>query len=156
MTSPEPQLARPDPLDEAWLLACDNTTLDTVFRQSPAGPVPDGDTTGTLLAWPGTRVTKPLARLVRALVWQGKVLDRRAGILRNKVTPLGLRLVKARLCVANSWVDGRDCVLIDYSATSVLARMVRDEIRLVGPGLYLGVVWLRRKRVGWFVIRSSG
>lgn len=157
MTSPGPSLdIRATPLDETVLLGYRNSMLDTLFRQSPAGPIPDGDTKGTLLAWPGTWLAKPLALLVRVVVWQGKVLDSREALLRNKVTPLGLRLVKARLSIAASRVDGQDCVLIDYSKTSILARMVRDEIRLVAPGLYLGVVWLWRKRVGWFTIRSVG
>ncbi|MGV0743114.1 hypothetical protein [Mycolicibacterium sp. XJ870] len=156
MTRPEPELNRATPLNEAALLGYSDGTLDMLFRQSPAGAIPDGDTRGTLLAWPGTWVTKPLAFLVRVIVWQGKVLDRRNAVLRNKISPIGLHLIKARLSVAHSWVDGQDCVLIDYSKTSTLARMVRDEIRLVGPGLYLGVVWLWRKRVGWFMIRSTG
>jgi hypothetical protein len=33
--------------------------------------------------------------------------------------------------------------------------MVRDELRQVGPALYLGVIWLWRKRVGWFTLRSA-
>lgn len=156
MTRPEPELTGPTTLDESLLLGCRNSALDLLFRQSVAGPIPDGDTRGTLLAWPGTWLAKPLAQLVRVIIWQGKVLDRREGVLRNKVTPFGLRLVKARLSIASSWVDSADCVLIDYSKTSFLARMVRDEIRQVGPGLYLGVVWLWRKRVGWFTIRSTG
>lgn len=156
MTSPEPELTRRMALDESLLLGYPNSALDLLFRQSEAGPIPDGDTRGTLLAWPGTRLAKPLALLVRVIIWQGKVLDRREGVLRNKVTPFGLRLVKARLSIASSWVDDGDCVLIDYSTTSFLARMVRDEIRQVGPDLYLGVVWLWRKRVGWFTIRSTG
>ncbi|MBN3511088.1 hypothetical protein [Mycolicibacterium nivoides] len=156
MTSPEPELTRRMALDESLLLGYPNSALDLLFRQSEAGPIPDGDTRGTLLAWPGTWLAKPLALLVRVIVWQGKVLDRREGVLRNKVTPFGIRLVKARLSIASSWVDDGDCVLIDYSTTSFLARMVRDEIRQVGPGLYLGVVWLWRKRVGWFTIRSTG
>jgi hypothetical protein len=156
MTSPEPELTRRMALDESLLLGYPNSALDLLFRQSEAGPIPDGDTRGTLLAWPGTWLAKPLALLVRVIIWQGKVLDRREGVLRNKVTPFGLRLVKARLSVASSWVDDGDCVLIDYSTTSFLARMVRDEIRQIGPGLYLGVVWLWRKRVGWFTIRSTG
>lgn len=155
MTRPEPGLPRTTPLDESALLGYRNSELDMLFRQAEAGPIPDGDTQGTLLAWPGTWVAAPLARLVRVLIWQGKVLDRREGMLRNKLTPFGLRLVKARLSVTASWVDSADCVLIDYSKTSILARMVRDEIRLIGPGLYLGVVWLWRKRVGWFTIRST-
>jgi hypothetical protein len=32
--------------------------------------------------------------------------------------------------------------------------MVRDEVRLVAPGLYLGVVWLWKRRVGWFTLRQ--
>ncbi|WP_209446937.1 hypothetical protein [Mycolicibacterium septicum] len=156
MTSPEPELTRRMALDESLLLGYPNSALDLLFRQSEAGPIPDGDTRGTLLAWPGTWLAKPLALLVRVIIWQGKVLDRREGVLRNKVTPFGLRLVKARLSIASSWVDDGDCVLIDYSTTSFLARMVRDEIRQVGPDLYLGVVWLWRKRVGWFTIRSTG
>ncbi|CRZ17641.1 hypothetical protein [Mycolicibacterium neworleansense] len=149
-------MTRTEPIDESALLGYSNSMLDILFRQSASGPIPDGDTRGTLLGWPGTSVTKPLAWLVRVLIWQGKVLDRREGVLRNKLTPFGLRLVKARLSIASSWVDNGDCVLIDYSTTSFLARMVRDEIRQVGPGLYLGVVWLWRKRIGWFTIRSTG
>jgi hypothetical protein len=143
------------PLTEETLLGTANSALDAVFRGSPAGPIPDGDTRGTVLAWPGTWLAKPLAFLVHLIVWKGKVLNRREALLRNKITPLGLRLIKARLSFDDSWVDGRQCILIDYSKTSFVARMVRDEIRLVGPGLYLGVVWLWRRRVGWFTIRSS-
>ena len=36
--------------------------------------------------------------------------------------------------------------MLDYSQTSIVAHWIRDEIRLVSPGLYLGVVfWDRRK-----------
>ena len=34
------------------------------------------------------------------------------------------------------------------------ARSVRDEIRLVGPQLYLGVIWLGGRRIGWFTLRE--
>jgi hypothetical protein len=143
------------PLTEGVLLGTANSALDALFRNSPAGPIPDGDTRGTVLAWPGTRLAKPLAVLVYLIAWKGKVLNRREALLRNKITPLGLHLVKAQLSYDDSWVDQRRCILIDYSTTSFVARMVRDEIRLVGPGLYLGVVWLWRRRVGWFTIRTS-
>jgi hypothetical protein len=143
------------PITEDVLLGTANNALDALFRQSPPGPMPDGDTRGTLLAWPGTRLAKTLALLVYLIAWKGKVLNRREALLCNKITPLGLHLIKARLSFDDSWVDGRECILIDYSKTSFVARKVRDEIRLVGPGLYLGVVWLWRRRVGWFTIRSS-
>ncbi len=79
MTSPEPELTRRMALDESLLLGYPNSALDLLFRQSEAGPIPDGDTQGTLLAWPGTWLAKPLALLVRVIIWQGKVLDRREG-----------------------------------------------------------------------------
>jgi hypothetical protein len=143
------------PLTEQALLGATNKELDALFRGSTAGPIPDGDTRGTLLAWPGTRLAKPLAALAYLVAWKGKVFDRREALLRNKITPLALRLVKARVSYDHSWVDQKECVLIDYSKTSLVARMVRDEIRQVGPGLYLGVVWLWRRRVGWFTVRSA-
>lgn len=74
----------------------------------------------------------------------------------NLVGPLRMRAIRARLSRDRSWVDGEECVLIDYSATSTVARMVRDEVRLVAPGLYLGVVWVRRRRAGWFTLRQPG
>jgi len=147
--------SRATPITEAVLLGTANSELDALFRESPAGPIPDGDTRGTLLAWPGTRWAKPLASVVYLIAWKGKVLNRRDTLLCNKITPFWLQLIKARLSHDDSWVDQRECILIDYSKTSFVARMVRDEVRLVGPGLYLGVVWLWRRRVGWFTIRTA-
>ena len=139
---------------EQVLLDMNNKTLDWVFRKSEAGPIPNGNMRGTLLAFPGSRIAKPLAAIVYLVGWQGKVVDRRRGFLLNKITPLRLRLIKAKVSYDDSWVDDRECVLLDYSHTSLVARFVRDEIRLVGPSLYLGVVWLWRRRIAWFTLRS--
>ena len=94
--------------------------------------------------------------MIYLIAWQGKVVNRRESLLRNKITPARLRLIKAKLSHDDSGVDQRECVLLDYSRASWVARMVRDELRLVGPELYLGVVWLWRWRVGWFTLRSPG
>jgi hypothetical protein len=144
----------PAALTEPALLAMSNVALDRLFRTSPAGVVPDGNMRGTVLALPGTRLARPIAALTYALLWQGKVVKRRRGVLKNKITPLRLRGVKALVSPAPSWVDARPCVVLDYSRTSLVARPVRDELRLVGPHLYLGVVWLSRRRVLWFTLRG--
>jgi hypothetical protein len=141
-------------LDERELMHRTNAALDELFRSSPAGPLPWGNLSGTLVAFPGTALARPLARLTYLIAWQGKVMDGRQETLKNKVTPVRLRAVKARVGVADSWVDAAPCVLIDYSRTSWVARMVRDEVRLVAPQLYLGVIWLWRRRVGWFTLRE--
>jgi hypothetical protein len=49
--------------------------------------------------------------------------------------------VRAEVSVGPSWLDDRPCVVLDYSRSSVVAGWIRDEIREVAPGLYLGLVW---------------
>ena len=138
------------------LLATPNRRLDAVFRAAPAGPAPAGVLDGVAVLFPGTAISRPLAALVRALVWQGKVIDPDGTALRNRITPLGIRAIVATVRTSGSLVDRRPCVVLDYSATSIVARGVRDEIRLVGEHLYLGIVWLFGRRVAWFTLRERG
>jgi hypothetical protein len=65
------------------------------------------------------------------------------------------RSIRALLSHDRSWVDGKECILIDYSTTSSVAHMVRDEVRLVAPDLHLGVVWFWKRRTGWFTLRQQ-
>ena len=116
--------------------------LDELFGRSEAGPVPDGEGTGTALACSGTWLAVLLAWLARWFWWQGKVFRAKDGFLKNRVTPFSLLAIKAKVFSGASWFDGKDCVVIDYSQTSFVAKMVRDEIRLVAPGLYLGKVFM--------------
>ncbi len=146
---------RDDVLDEKALQRMDNRELDLLFRSSPAGDIPHGRLPGTGLLFPGTPSCGPLAWLVHLVVWQGKETEPSGRSLKNLVGPLRTRTIRALLSHDRSWVDDEECVLIDYSRTSVVARMVRDEVRLVAPGLYLGVVWLWRRRVGWFTLRQQ-
>jgi hypothetical protein len=143
-------------LTENDLLAMSNRELDALFRASPAGPVPAGALDGVALLFPRTPLSRPVAALVRAVAWQGKVVDADRASLRNRILPPGLLAVVATVRVAGSLVDRRPCIVLDYSATSLVARGVRDEIRLVAPHLYLGVVWLFGRRVGWFTLRERG
>jgi hypothetical protein len=145
---------RDEALDERSLRRLTNGELDLLFRSSPAGELPTGRLTGTGLLFPGTRACGPLAWLVHLLWWQGKETEPPGRSLKNLVGPLRMRSIRALLSHDRSWVDGRECVLIDYSTTSLVARMVRDEVRLVAPGLYLGVVWLWKRRAGWFTLRQ--
>jgi len=120
--------------------------LDEIFSQRAAGPIPSGEGEGTVLFDPGTPLEDVAARVAHALFWKGKVFDPAKGELRNLILPTGLPAIVAKVFVAPSWIDGADCVVLDYSQTSIVAHWIRDEIRLVSPGLYLGVVfWDRRK-----------
>jgi hypothetical protein len=147
-------VSRDDALDERSLGLLDNRELDLLFRSRPAGEVPKGLLAGTALLFPGSRACGPVAWLVHLLVWQGKETEPSGRSLKNLIGPLRTRSIRALLSHDRSWVDGGECVLIDYSTTSTVAGMVRDEVRLVAPGLYLGVVWLWKRRAGWFALRQ--
>jgi hypothetical protein len=141
---------------EDVLLATPNRELDALFRRSPAGPVPAGVLDGVAVLFPGSPISRVVARLVRALVWRGKAVEPDGTWLRNRITPLGIRAIAALVRPSASLVDHRPCTVLDYSATSLVARGVRDEIRIVAPRLYLGVVWLFGRRVAWFTLRERG
>jgi hypothetical protein len=125
--------------------------LDELFRSSEPGPDPAGRAEGTVLFMPGTPLASRVARVLQAVAWQGKVVDPGGAYLKNLVTPLHIRAVKASIYRAPSWLDRREAIVIDYSRTSLVARAVRDEIREVAPGLYLGLVFLS----GRLVLRFS-
>jgi hypothetical protein len=128
------------------LLASTPGELDARFGDAPAGPLPDGRAKGTAIMRPGTWLARPLAAWART-GWQGKTFDAAAGLLRNRITPFGVAAIAAAVREDTSWVDGKPCIVLDYSTTSAVARRVRDEIREVAPGVYLGVVFLGRRRL---------
>ena len=90
------------------------------------------------------------------LVWKGKVFECDAsagqGIVINRITPFGIRGVVGKFYRGDSWLDDRQSIIIDYSQTSFIARKVRDEIREVQPGVFLGKVWWRHMRLFDFAL----
>lgn len=132
--------------------------LDDLFKRSPAGPIPEGDSAGEAIVCPGTFWSKIIARFVHALAWQGKVFtknpDGEGATLENKITVAGVKLIVARVYHTQSWIDGKECIVLDYSKTSLFARKIRDEIRLVDAEnrLYLGKVWWGKTRLVDFAL----
>lgn len=134
-------------VDTKQMLGMAQAELDALFRKSPPGDIPRGRGRGTVIAHPGTGFTVVAARIAHRLAWQGKVFDPDKGELRNQITPLGLKAVRAKVYKAPSWFDGNECVVLDYSKTSLVAHWIRDEMRLVAPGVYLGNVFWEKDRV---------
>jgi hypothetical protein len=129
--------------------------LDQIFRDSRPGHVPIGRTRGTALLFPGTAISAVLKPLIRAAVWKGKVFRPESKDLKNLVSPFAVQGIRARVYEDASWFDAKPATIIDYSDTSFVARMVRDEIREVVPGLYLGQIFLWKKRVGLFMLEAA-
>ena len=127
--------------DAQRLLEMSPANLDALFRASPAGAIPSGRGDGTVLFFPGTEVAKPFARVAHSAIWQGKDFDPATRDLKNLMGPTGIRAVRAEVYAQDSWLDGQPCTVLDYSRSSRLFGWIRDEIREVAPGVFLGVVW---------------
>jgi hypothetical protein len=136
-------------LDRSRLLKMSCEQLDQLFANSPAGSLPDGESRDSVIAC--TWFRKVFAWLVHCLFWQGHVFDAKNGAVINRITPFSFRAVKGVLKPGKSLFDQKDCIAIDYTTTSFIARPIRDEIRQVAPGLYLGRVYVWNKTVGYFV-----
>jgi hypothetical protein len=139
--------------DVQQLLTMSQEQLDALFSASPAGAIPDGEAEGTAIVAPGTTYSPNIARFISNFAWQGKVFDAEKGLLRNKILPLGLNAIIARVYKAESWLDGKECIVLDYADTSLLAHWIRDEIREIGPGRYLGKVYWGKQRLIDFALQ---
>jgi hypothetical protein len=129
------------------LLSMSRQQLDDLFGSSPPGPIPNGEAQGTAIIAPGTIFSKPIADVINLFCWKGKVFDGPHGVLVNRITAFGINAIVAEVYVAPSWFDGKDCVVLDYSKTSIVAERIRDEIREVAPSLYLGLVYWGKTRL---------
>ena len=143
-------------VDLGELKTMNQQQLDDLFGASPAGPIPTGEGAGTVLFDPGTPLEPVAAEVAHLLFWKGKIFDPATGTLHNRVLPVGIPALVAKVYPGPSWVDGRDCIVLDYSRTSLLVHWIRDEIRLVGSGLYLGVVFWERRKILNFALDFGG
>jgi hypothetical protein len=140
--------------DVPQLLRMTQQELDALFSASEAGPIPEGQADGTAIIAPGTTFSPEIAQFVTYFAWQGKVFDPASGTLKNRIGPFGLNAIIARVYKASSWLDGKECIVLDYSETSVVAHWIRDEIRLIQPpGLYLGKVYWDKARLIDFALQ---
>ena len=139
--------------DAQQLLDMSQQQLDDLFRASPAGDIPSGEAEGTAIIAPGTTYSLAIAKFINHFGWQGKVFDAENGVLKNKITVLGVEAIVAEVSKGESWLDGKECIVLDYSDTSLVARRIRDEIRLISPDFYLGKVYLGKDRLIDFCLK---
>lgn len=139
--------------DIPHMLTMSQAQLDELFTNSPAGEIPDGEGKGTAIVAPGTTYTRDIADFISHFAWQGKVFDAQKGALKNRILPFGLNAIIAKVYKDSSWFDGKECIVLDYSETSLLAHWIRDEIRQIGPQAYLGKVYWDKKRLIDFVLQ---
>jgi hypothetical protein len=137
--------------DAEEFLKLPEAQLDNIFRETSAGPIPNGQGEGTAIIAPGTAVSDTIAKFVHIFSWKGKVfvpdpVDPQRATLKNRLLLLGTKAIVAEVYRGESWLDGKECIVLDYSQTSIVAQWIRDEIREVSPGLYLGVVYWGKQK----------
>lgn len=143
------------PTDVQSLLKMSQAQLDDLFTRSAAGPIPDGPARGTAIIAPGTVFSPEIAEAINVFAWQGKTFDAAHGVLRNRISVLSLNAIVAEVYKGPSWLDQKECIILDYSKTSTVAQWVRDEIRQIGTGIYLGKVYWSNKRLIDFALEFN-
>jgi len=137
--------------DPEQFLKLSSTQLDDIFRAAQAGEIPVGQGEGTAIIAPGTAISDEIARFVHIFSWKGKVFEHDAanpghGWLKNRILLLGHKAIIAQVYKGESWFDGKECIVLDYSHTSIVAQWIRDEIREVSPGVFLGLVYWGKEK----------
>jgi hypothetical protein len=141
------------PYDVPQLLKMTQAQLDELFTKSAPGDIPNGEAQGTAIIAAGSTYSGEIAQLINHFAWQGKVFDGPKGLLKNKILPFGLNAIVAKVYKGPSWLDNKECIVLDYSDTSFVAHWIRDEIRQIEPGLYLGKVYWDKKRLFDFALK---
>lgn len=139
-------------LDLAGLRRLEFDQLEALYR---AGKKPsaisdlDGDAKGAMLAW-RSPARGPLAWLLRVFgassifPWEGKSFQSQSSELGKGINRINLlrrmRWFPFRTRFDASFLDGQPSFILDYSGPGnpPLIRSIVDEVRQVGPGLYLG------------------
>lgn len=113
--------------------------LDCLYRHAQAGRRPCGVMEGRVIYDNQQKHFKVKTAGANAL-WLGKEFDANQEMLINRWR-FG-KAVKAAVYPGTSWLDSQPALISDYRQTSpVIWRNVRDEIREVAPGLYLGAMF---------------
>lgn len=116
--------------------------LECLYRDASAGAIPQGYTEGKAVYCPCSPFADLHSHITGAL-WHGKVFDNANCSLVNQWS--GFRAIHAHVAYGPSCLDGKTSIIMDYSETSLVWRNVRDEVREVAPGLYLGRMYRRKK-----------
>ncbi|MEU9485693.1 hypothetical protein AB0D83_18830 [Streptomyces decoyicus] len=127
------------------LLTMSRPELDRLFRASHPGEIRRGEGRGTVAPARGAKVCKA-----------EKVFGRDGGGVRNRVTPCGIRAIRAKCYRDKSLLDGGESIDLDSSRTSLVVHWIRDEIRQIGPRLSLGIVCGGRCRILLFSLHFAG
>ena len=145
--------APPSALDD--LVRSDRATLEGLYSQGAVTTPPPGFAPGRAIPDPGTRKTVRKSKMI-GLLWKGKVFS--DGQMINRLAG-GREAVTASVYVGESWLDGKPSLILDYAGSKRFGD-VRDEMREVSPGVFVGLTYVRKcpspKLAMFFALDVSG
>jgi hypothetical protein len=133
------------------------TELERMYREARVPQIGDvhGDLRGRMLAWPILGERPFIASALRAFAgakafpWRGKsfmpeTVDKGEGI--NRVFSERVRLFRFETFIARSRAGDFDALQLDYDLPEnpPIIRSIKDEIRELEPGLWLGQAYYDR------------
>src|SRR5262249_48057603 len=120
--------------------------LDELYGRA-AVPAPEafaGDMRGLLLAWPAApgALGRALQAFGRSVPWRGKSFVPGEGV--NRLFADRMKLFQFSTSIGPSRTGSGQAFLLDYDRPEnpFFIRAIKDELRELRPGLYLGQGWL--------------
>jgi hypothetical protein len=133
-------------------LCCEQ--LQQIFAGGCSGSTPCGCVRGEVLYLAHTRAAKMKVRMAN-VVWKGKCFEEDGSFINQWA---GFKALHSVACEGPSWFDGKPCMVMEYpKGTPVFANM-RDELRQVGPCLWMGMFFDREpcpKFRGFFALECQ-
>ncbi len=140
LTTAQTVQAQPRPLTMDSLSCMSWNQLEAIYRQFEGGTMPCGYYKGKAIYCKG-RFGSRLRSGLTKLVWEGKHFECDTIVNQWKA----VKMLPGKVYRGKSWYDGKPSIILDYRNSSLLWRKVRDEIRQVGPNLYLGIMHIEKK-----------
>lgn len=144
-------------LDALLDLSCPELEKLYVGARVPRMGQVSGDLRGRMLAWPSLESRPGVAGVIRSFAgskgfpWRGKTFSPRneiGGEGINRVFTDRFRLFRFETFIAPSRAGDFDALQLDYDlrGNPPVIRSIKDEIRELEPGLWLGQAWLKTKK----------
>jgi hypothetical protein len=110
--------------------------LRNLYVQAPTGTRPLGYVRGAVLHLDRTLFPRVQIGLTR-VIWRGKYFTEQRFV--NQWT--GFRAIDSQVQEGPSYVDGRPCMILEYPPGTPFFGRMRDEVRQVGPNVYVAMVF---------------
>lgn len=114
--------------------------LAALYASSDVGTPFSGPMDGKILLITDAKCPKLRAKF-QNIAWKGKNAQPDGTFVNRWVG--GIEKIGSRYEIAPSWIDGKPAIVVEYPSDTKLLWNMRDEVRQVAPGLYMGPIFDR-------------